>query len=77
MSLITIKYTCPKCGIADQELDVPERQRAVDVVCWMSGPVAKRLAQDHAEKRPLCRWDTFELTIPVMYDATTLGRTSE
>jgi hypothetical protein len=29
---IAIKYTCKECGLTEQELIVPERQRAVDVV---------------------------------------------
>ena len=77
MSTITIKYTCPKCGLTDQQLAVPERQRAVDVVLWMNGPVAKHVAQDHAERSPHCQWENFDLRIPVPGGVTMIGRKSE
>lgn len=76
MSHITIKYTCHECGLTEQELDVPERQRAVDVNYWakMAG---SKVAEDHAERRPECRNTKVDLMIPVREGVTMIGRNSE
>jgi hypothetical protein len=74
--MITIKYTCHECGLTEQELDVPERHRAVDVVYWVK-MAGSKVGEDHAERRPDCRNNKVDLMIPVAENATMIGRNSE
>jgi hypothetical protein len=76
MTHITIKYTCRECGLTEQELDVPERQRAVDVVYWIK-MAGSKVGFDHAERQPLCDAKNFDLVIPIAENATMIGRNSE
>jgi hypothetical protein len=73
MSTITIYYTCERCGLTEQELTVPERKRAIDVVYWAK-MVGNRAAEDHDRREPLCNAKTFVLTIPVGDETHQIGR---
>ena len=73
MSTITITYACKSCWLIEQELSVPQRQRAVHPELWMKVTV-KYAAVDHDRRRPECHWKKIELQIPGCLHKETFGR---
>lgn len=52
--MITIRYSCPKCGFIDRPVQVPARATAdQDVRVWMH-TVAACLSGDHETTSPGC-----------------------
>lgn len=74
---ITITYTCHRCGLIEQDLDVPERHRAVDLDLWIERAVNDRIAEDHDRRSPHCSNDEIALTIPIAPNTRAIGRRSE
>lgn len=60
-----VKYSCDKCGITRQDVDVPARGRAVDIAFWIDTVVGGRIKTDHSLRSPKCRAQSIQdLMIP-------------
>lgn len=61
---ITVKYSCPLCGLSRVECDVPARGDE-DVVVWMEQTIAV-VGRDHARRSPACHPERLhDLMIPM------------
>jgi hypothetical protein len=53
--MITVKYSCPQCGIKGREVQVPARDTAeADVTDWMNRTI-RIVGEDHLLVSPVCR----------------------
>jgi hypothetical protein len=77
--MITCKYSCPECGIVDQEVQVPARQSAqVDVVQWMEKVVFPTIGEDHKNRSPKCNPKELKnLMVPTPPEAEFIGQQIE
>jgi hypothetical protein len=72
--VIEIRYSCPRCGIRDAEVNVRLRESAEDVVAWMKSIVEPALAHDHHRRSPRCRPDQLhDVKIPLPAGTTFIG----
>lgn len=64
--MITVKYSCPLCGIVKRPVEVPARNGPEeDMVEWMK-VVGEYLSGDHALKSPDCQVGSLcDVMIPV------------
>jgi hypothetical protein len=53
MKTVTIKYSCPLCGLVDIDVTIPARFEEDDVVVWMKD-VGVYLSEDHSLRSPEC-----------------------
>ena len=53
--MITVLFTCERCGLKDVHLQVPARESPLDDVCeWMQQTVLA-VSERHGELSPRCR----------------------
>jgi len=63
--MIGILYSCARCGLDKQQVDLPYRESEMDVVEWMQTKVITAVADDHAKRSPRCRSETCDIRIPM------------
>lgn len=57
--MITVLYSCEKCGIIDKPVQVPAREHhEIDVAYWMREVVGLAASLDHQQTSPHCRPDS-------------------
>lgn len=65
-ALITVTYSCARCGLHDRQVIVPERDPQQDVVAYVRETLAECISADHLRTSPRCRATTItELKIPI------------
>lgn len=58
--MITVKYSCDKCGLVDQSVEVPAREGVhVNLKDWMDR-VGQVLDADHTVRSPGCEVDALK-----------------
>lgn len=58
--MITVKYSCEKCGLVDQAVEVPAREGVhVNLKDWME-QVSQTLDDDHTVRSPGCEVESFQ-----------------
>lgn len=63
---ITVKYSCPACGLHRRCVDVPARKGNEDVKHWMLKTMSESIGRDHATVSPTCQSLTMsEVMIPI------------
>lgn len=71
--LITVKYSCHKCGIYRKDIDIPARQEE-DVIAWMNDIVTSALSKDYDTSSPLCIINSLsEVLIPIQQFSKKIG----
>ena len=72
--MITVKYSCAKCGIEDRDVIVPDRQPGQDVVVYMQQVVAACIQEDHLREFPNCTATSItNLKIPIKQGSRGIG----
>lgn len=62
---LTVRYSCPLCGIKDAPVQVEERPSEMDVRVWM-GQVIAAVSRDHALRSPWCHPSQLhDLKVPI------------
>lgn len=76
--MITVLYSCKKCGIVDRPVQVPAREHQdIDVVHWMQNIVARSVSIDHQQVSPSCIPDTLsDIKVPIA-DSEFIGQQIE
>ena len=63
--MLKVKYSCPKCGLVDREVNVPERTGGMTIETWMAR-VSEYLSADHDLANPSCHVETLkDVKIPI------------
>lgn len=63
--VITVKYSCPLCGLDKVECVVPGREETQDVRDWV-GATIREVSRDHQAHSPACHPKRLhDLMIPV------------
>jgi len=71
---MTVRYSCPECGIVDRGVEVRERRENEDVVEWVR-MVMRMTCEDHAECSPKCHPSELKnLKIPLPPHAAFIGQ---
>ena len=66
--MITVQFSCPKCGLKDHKFQIPARESEdASVVYWMKC-VIKWCAEEHHRVSPVCNPDRLaDLKIPLKH----------
>jgi hypothetical protein len=65
MPFITVRYSCPACGIRKREVEVQARE-SEDVIEWMEKVCIIALGNDHASVSPHCHPEELkDVMIPI------------
>ena len=78
--MITIRYSCPDCGLVDVSVQVPAREdpEPEGVIRWMEKVVLPTVGADHHTRSPKCNpKELKDLKIPIDKSSEFLGQQIE
>lgn len=58
--MITIRYSCPACGLVDEKVDVRDREPGENVVTWTRDVMGWAINIQHRRRSPGCNAKTAE-----------------
>jgi hypothetical protein len=78
--MITLRYSCPECGLVDIAVQVPAREdpEPEAVLTWMQQVVLPTVADDHNKRSPNCHpKELKDLKIPFDKNSEFIGQQIE
>jgi len=77
--MITVLFSCSKCGLKDVPVQVPARESAQsDVVHWVKIVVGTAIGEAHEKMSPHCHPEVLDnIKIPAQPEAEFLGQQIE
>lgn len=71
---ITLRYSCPECGIKGQEVAVRLRGSSEDLITWFEGVAIAGVCADHKTRAPHCHpQQLHDVMIPALAGSDFIG----